>query len=116
MNCFCLQNKYIEKLVPIYRQATEKELKLCPGDWKYGSYFTTLLTECALYLPWASKKFTNAGGTFKQYKVDSLSSLSPEYKVIVNCCGLGAKFLCDDNKMVPIRGQVIKVSCKFKQF
>lgn len=55
-----------------------------------------------------------AGGNIKQHKIDSFSSLRTEYKVIVNCCGLGAKFLCDDNKLVPIRGQVIKVSLELK--
>lgn len=113
--CFLIQkllfqNKYIEKLVPLYRPATQKELKLCPGNWKYGSFFTTLVTECALFLPWASDKFIQAGGKIKKYKIQSFSTLWPEYKVVVNCCGLGAKILCDDSKIVPIRGQVLKVN------
>lgn len=31
------------------------------------------------------------------------------YDVVMNCTGLGAQQLCGDRKMVPIRGQVIKV-------
>lgn len=41
--------------------------------------------------------------------IDNLSSLASEYDVIVNCTGLGAKYLCNDRKLVPIRGQVLKV-------
>ena len=31
------------------------------------------------------------------------------FDVVVNCTGFGAKSLCKDPKMVPIRGQVFKV-------
>lgn len=96
--------------MPLYRPATESELKLCPGNWKYGSFFTTLITESSLFLPWASQKFLRAGGEIKSRRINSLSSLWPEYHLVVNCSGLGAKFLCNDDKMVPIRGQVAKVS------
>lgn len=34
---------------------------------------------------------------------------SKEYDAIFNCTGLGAQKLCNDNKIVPIRGQIIKV-------
>lgn len=58
MRCFnsTLQNHYIEKVVPVYRAATEPELRLCPGEWKYGSFFTTILAECRLYQPWATER------------------------------------------------------------
>lgn len=50
------QNHYIEQIVPVYRAATEQELTLCPGEWKYGSFFTTVLAECRLFQPWATKR------------------------------------------------------------
>ena len=39
-----------------------------------------------------------------------MNELQGKFDVIVNCTGLGAKFLCDDFKLVPIRGQVLKVA------
>lgn len=96
-------------MVPLYRAATEDELQLCPGKWKYGSFFTTVLTQCSLYLPWSYSNFKNIGGKIIEKKIDNLSSLESEYDVVINCTGLGAKFLCDDRKLVPIRGQVLKV-------
>jgi hypothetical protein len=50
------QNHFLERIVPLYRRTTEEELKLCPGNWKYGSYFTTLLTECTKFLPWSLER------------------------------------------------------------
>ncbi|KAJ8973754.1 hypothetical protein NQ317_018342 [Molorchus minor] len=104
-----VRNHYIEKLVPIYRPATEEELTLCPGNWKYGSFFTTILTQCSLYLPWVAQNFVNAGGKILEQQIISLLSVGQEYNVVVNCTGLGAQSLCNDHKLVPIRGQVIKV-------
>ncbi|XP_057656207.1 D-aspartate oxidase [Diorhabda carinulata] len=105
-----VRNPYIEKLLPIYRKATEKELTtLCPETWKYGSFLTTLVTDSSIYLPWATNKFKSSGGKIVQRHVKRLESLGHEYDIIVNCTGMGAKYLCKDNKMVPIRGQVIKV-------
>lgn len=107
---FQLQNRYIEKLLPIYRLATDEELKLCPGKWRYGSFYTTVLTECGLYLPWATERLRqNVNTNFIEKEIRSFADLDAKYDVIVNCSGLGAKYLCEDHKLVPVRGQVLKV-------
>lgn len=42
--------------------------------------------------------------------VDNLKEFSgKKYDIVFNCTGLGAQKLCNDKKIVPIRGQVIKV-------
>jgi D-aspartate oxidase len=104
-----LKNSLIEDVLPVYRRCKKEELKICPGDWKYGSFFSTLVTECDLYLPWATKKFHNAGGNMYNKKIDNFNELYGSYDIVVNCTGLGAKYLCNDRKLVPIRGQVLKV-------
>jgi len=104
-----VRNHYLEKLVPLYRPATPEELKICPGDWKYGSFYTTVLTECRIYQPWATNRFKELGGKILSQHIDSLSELTGKYDVVVNCSGFGAKQLCSDHKLVPIRGQIIKV-------
>lgn len=38
-----------------------------------------------------------------------MGNLPDNYDVVVNCSGLGAKTLCNDKLLVPIRGQVVKV-------
>jgi D-aspartate oxidase len=99
----------IEKILPAYRRATNDELEICPGNWKYGSFFKTLVTETGLYLPYAAKKFSDAGGQIVNKRVENFSDLYGNYDVIVNCSGMEARKLCNDRKVVPIRGQVLKV-------
>lgn len=51
-----------------------------------------------------------AGANLVTRHVDSLKELAKDYDIIMNCTGLGAKKLCQDRHMVPIGGQIIKVS------
>lgn len=109
-----VRNHLIEHLVPLYRRATEAELRICPGDWKYGSFFTTILTETARFLPWATERFKQNAGRLVKKEIASFRDLhGGAYDVVVNCAGLGAKQLCNDHKLVPIRGQVIKVKANW---
>lgn len=62
-------------------------------------------------LPYLFKRFTAAGGNFKLRHISSIEQLADEedYDVIINCSGLGAKKLVNDNEVKPVRGQVIRV-------
>lgn len=104
-----VQNHWIEDVVPLYRRTTEEEFDLVGGKWKYGSFFTTLLTECNLYLPWARKKLQENKAKLIVKKLDSLTDLASDWDLIMNCAGLGARSLCNDRRLVPMRGQVTKV-------
>ncbi|XP_055310318.1 D-aspartate oxidase isoform X2 [Sitodiplosis mosellana] len=105
-----VRNHFLEGLLPLYRRCTEEELNICPGDWKYGSFFTTVLTECRLWQSWAQRKFEQNGGKTMQKKLSKLTELNGrEFDAVFNCSGLGGQKLCDDVKVVPIRGQIIKV-------
>lgn len=50
-------------------------------------------------------------GTIVERKLESLKEIYEEYDIILNCTGLGAKKLCNDVNVLPIRGQVIQVKC-----
>jgi len=50
------------------------------------------------------------GVNFIEKQVESLKELAKDYDIIMNCTGLGAQTLCKDNRMIPIKGQVIKVT------
>ncbi|CAK9797358.1 D-aspartate oxidase [Anthophora plagiata] len=104
-----VKNHWMEELVPIYRRATDEEFQLVEGNWKYGSFFTTLLTECKLHLPWARRKLEANGTKLITKKLNSLTDLATEWDLIINCTGLGARALCNDKRLVAIRGQVLKV-------
>ncbi|XP_014214020.1 D-amino-acid oxidase [Copidosoma floridanum] len=104
-----VKNDLMEKLVPIYRPVTDDEIELVGGNWKYGSFLSTLLTQPNQYLPWARNKLTASGAVLKKYSVKSLKELAKDYDLVINCTGLGSQSICQDRKLVPIKGQVIKV-------
>lgn len=104
-----VKNHWMEDVVPLYRRVTDDEFRLVNGNWKYGSFFTTILTECNLYLPWARQKLREAGCYLITREVHALKELAPQWDLIMNCTGFGARNLCNDKRMVSIRGQVIKV-------
>lgn len=55
------------------------------------------------------RRFESAGGKVFEKRVNSLDDLTQDYDIIINCTGLGAKRLVNDQKMKPIRGQVHRV-------
>ena len=61
------------------------------------------LIEMPLYMPWLKSKAERMGCTFRQDKIGDLSEVPGD--VIVNCVGLGAHELCDDEEVIP-RGQI----------
>lgn len=110
-NAHVTKNHLIEDLVPIYRATTQDELKLGPEGTKYGAFFSTLKTECEFYLPYTANVIKEKGGKLVNRKVETFASLSnlDNFDLVFNCTGMGAKYICNDHDMVPIRGQVIKV-------
>lgn len=60
-------------------------------------------------MPWATEKFLAAGGQIISRKIETFAELQGSYDIVVNCTGLEARNLCNDRKVVPIRGQVLKV-------
>lgn len=90
-----------------YRLCTEEELNF--HNMKYGSFFTTLLTECRRFQPYLTRKFKKRGGQIVKRHLESLEELADDFDVICNCSGLGAKDLCEDRSMASLRGQVFKV-------
>ena len=54
------------------------------------------------------KQFESNGGKVVLRKVDKISELS-SYTVVVNCAGLGASQLVEDESVEPLRGQVMRV-------
>uniref|UniRef100_A0A1B6DIR6 FAD dependent oxidoreductase domain-containing protein n=1 Tax=Clastoptera arizonana TaxID=38151 RepID=A0A1B6DIR6_9HEMI len=105
-----VRNPLLENLLPIVRSATPEELQIGKKIWKYGVYCESLLIECPKFLPWALTKFKAQGGHVRRQTIDRLGQLEGEFDVVVNCCGLQARYLCNDTKVMPVRGQILKVN------
>lgn len=105
-------NDVMTEVSSVTRKCTQNELNLFQpqGLWTEGNYYHTMAISPDYYLPWAKTQFLKKGGQLIQKRVEKLSDLANRgYDVVVNCTGLAAKWLCNDSKMSPIRGQVIKV-------
>lgn len=100
-------NDLMKPLLEVYRECTEAELKL--HGFKYGTFGTTLLTECRSYLPYLTRRFKERGGMIERRHLDSLEELAGHYDIVCNCSGFGAKELSSDMTMTPIRGQIYKI-------
>lgn len=54
-------------------------------------------------------RFEMLGGKIVKKTIDSFNDVY-DYDLVMNCTGFGAKKLCLDHDLVPIRGQVFKVN------
>lgn len=59
------------------------------------------------------RRFESAGGKVFQKRVESFDDLIQDYDLIINCTGLGARFLTNDQKIKPIRGQVLRADASW---
>lgn len=76
--------------------------KLKP-NWTFSLLF--LITSFCLV-----SRFEKNGGQVIQKSISRLADFSAkEFDAVFNCSGLGAQKLCNDLKVVPIRGQIVKV-------
>jgi D-amino-acid oxidase len=64
--------------------------------------------EMPVYLSWLFARVRALGGVFAQRTVTSLAE-TRGFDAVVNCTGLGARELCDDPEVHPIRGQIARV-------
>ena len=75
-----------------------------------GFSLTVPLIDTTIYLPYLSYRFVAAGGVVQTVpRLQTLESVSPEYSIIVNCTGIGARALVPDQELEPHRGQVVVV-------
>ncbi len=81
-----------------------------PGGYAYGWKYRTFFIDVPHYLPWLEGRFLANGGELVvlEQKFDNLEQLAKlPVDVIFNCTGLGARWLCDDEKVIPIKGQIV---------
>jgi len=62
-----------------------------------------------VYMPWLKNRVQKLDVRFVTKSLNSLKDLEQDADFIVNCSGLGAKSLVNDNEVFPIRGQVVRV-------
>ncbi|PAA64031.1 hypothetical protein BOX15_Mlig021842g1 [Macrostomum lignano] len=105
--------------IPIgFRPMTESEVSMFPPEIKGGYFYVSVMAEGRKLLPILMDKFKRLGGRLvTNRRLTSFDSLIGQgFARIVNCTGLGARDLCADEKMYPIRGQVHRVRAPWMNF
>jgi glycine/D-amino acid oxidase-like deaminating enzyme len=75
-----------------------------------GFGYRTLLVEPPIFLPRLLQDLADRGVAPEIRKFNALSEVAAlDADVVVNCTGFGAKALCNDRLMHPIRGQLVKL-------
>ncbi|EAZ80387.2 FAD-dependent oxidoreductase [Algoriphagus machipongonensis] len=87
------------------REATKEEL---PKGIDQALYAEVPLVEPGMYLPYLFYQFLAKGGQFQIDLISSLEEMAKLDDLVVNCTGLGAKELCNDKELYPIRGQILR--------
>jgi D-amino-acid oxidase len=78
--------------------------ELAPGIFKAYDVLVPLI-ETQLFLPYLQNILTERNVVFEKRIINSFSELS-SFDIIINCSALGARELCNDKTIIPVRGQV----------
>ncbi|MFZ1753399.1 MAG: FAD-dependent oxidoreductase [Caldilineaceae bacterium] len=88
------------------RPAQEDEL---PLGYTGGFRYSVPLIETPIYMAYLVRRFQANGGEIQQALVDDLDSFAGAERLVVNCTGAWAGKLTGDNRVFPIRGQILRL-------
>jgi glycine/D-amino acid oxidase-like deaminating enzyme len=82
-----------------------------PGGYPFGWRFSTFFVDTPIFLPWLVGHLAAAGGEMAPpRRFASLEELAGlPHDIVFNCTGLGARALCEDHAVTPVRGQIAVV-------
>ncbi|MFF7636503.1 FAD-dependent oxidoreductase [Kitasatospora sp. NPDC008050] len=95
--------------VPDLRPLTAPAPARPGGPTRHGWEFTAPSIEMPRYLGRLFDRFREGGGRVVQQRLDSLAQLAGWAPAVVNASGLGARLLCADRAVYPVRGQIVLV-------
>lgn len=71
---------------------------------------TVPLCDTRRHLPWLQQRLRDGGCRIELRAVRTLDEAFAKCERVVNCTGLGARDLCGDDSLRPVRGQVLRVA------
>ncbi|MEZ6015479.1 MAG: FAD-dependent oxidoreductase [Planctomycetota bacterium] len=92
-------------VVPSLRWLPQGEV---PAPFRAAVEVEVPVADTRVYLPWLLARCAALGGVVVQREATSLAAAAGDgSRVTFQCTGLGARELCGDTSLVPIRGQVL---------
>ncbi len=94
------------EIVPKYERLSE-----LPAGYRDGHHAIVPRMDMTRYMPYLERRFVHdLGGRIETGVVASFSGLIERgWRIVVNCAGLGAGPLANDDRVFPIRGQIMHV-------
>jgi D-amino-acid oxidase len=81
-----------------------------PTPFASGFTINVPLIDTTIYLDYLANRFAGSGGDIHStVRFNNLEDVSPEFDLVINCAGIGAKSLVDDRDLESHRGQVVIV-------
>lgn len=80
-----------------------------PAGYLAGYISDVPLVQTPTYLDYLLRRFYELGGTLEQREIQSLTELSREHRLIINCTGVYARHVARDAAVHAIWGQVVLV-------
>jgi len=93
----------------VMEDAAAVERPIVPGGYAFAWRYRTFFVDTTLFLPWLVQRFLDNGGSLNRMErsiasLDEITALPQD--LIFNCAGLGARWLCHDDDIIPVKGQV----------
>lgn len=105
----------VERAPPPYRDIVGSFRQVrypdVPGGYRYGWTYRTFFIDMSVYLDWLAARFVGQGGSLVYLDAPfpnlSRAASALSSPIVYNCTGAGAGALCSDERMKPIKGQVL---------
>jgi D-amino-acid oxidase len=104
--------------IPNFPSVSPSEVEGSLESFKSGFSIRVPLMDTTIYLDYLANRFQNAGGSITaNARFEKLEDVPPEFDLVINCAGIGARELVQDIDLEPHRGQVVimprleRVSC-----
>jgi D-amino-acid oxidase len=97
-----------EWAIPLGAQSViASEVEGSLGSFKSGFSLRAPLMDTTIYLDYLANRLQNAGGSITaNVRLKKLEDVPPEFDLVINCAGIGARELVQDIDLEPHRGQV----------
>lgn len=92
--------------VEVFERPSSEEL---PSGYVDGYRTKAIVMDTSRYLPWLLTQLDERDIEIVQRKVESFDEVLENFAAVINCTGLGSRELCNDDRVFPVRGQVLRV-------
>jgi len=105
-------NKFFQSEVdtPKWRDAVRDYEEFVTHDhpgYRSGFKFATWTIDMTRYMPYLKNTWKELGGRVSFKPLESFDEVPESYSLIINCTGLGARELANDNALIAARGRVV---------